>query len=59
MPREETEAYAKEKQILHFLTKRADWLKSEYINGGDYEHLSAREKEVRYIIEKISRNQLD
>jgi len=43
--------------ILDFvsrLQKRADWLKSEYLNGGNYEHLKAREDECRYIADLLT-----
>lgn len=41
--------------IVEETLKRADWLRSEYQNGGNYEHLSAREKECRYLAEKIGK----
>lgn len=43
-------------ELLDFqneLAKRAEWLKREYLNGGNYEHLKAREDECRYILEKL------
>lgn len=39
--------------LLKRLRKRADWLQSEYLAGGNFEHLSAREQECRYIIELL------
>lgn len=38
-----------------WLSKRAEWLRSEYLNGGNYEHLKAREDECRYIAEKVAK----
>lgn len=38
-----------------WLTERADWLRSEYLNGGNFEHLKAREDECRYIAEKVAK----
>jgi len=39
--------------IIDMLEKRADWLRSEWKNGGSYEHLSVREQECRYIVKKL------
>ena len=39
--------------IATALRKRADWLRSEYLNGGDFEHLHVREQECRYIAAQI------
>lgn len=33
--------------------KRAEWLHSEWVNGGNFEHLKAREDECRYLAEKV------
>lgn len=38
-----------------WLAERADWLRREYLNGGNYEHLKAREDECRYIAEKVAK----
>ncbi len=32
------------------LSDRADWLRSEYLKGGDYQILKAKEEECRYIL---------
>ncbi len=46
--RSEQERLAKE------FTDRAEWLRSEYLNGGNFEHLNAREQECRYLAQKLS-----
>lgn len=43
------------KEIIAELRERAEWLRREYLNGGNYEHLSAREAECRYIITKLEK----
>jgi hypothetical protein len=39
--------------IADEFVKRADWLRSEWMNGGNFEHLKAREDECRYLAEKV------
>jgi hypothetical protein len=39
--------------IADEFAKRADWLRSEYLNGGAFEHLKAREDECRYLAERV------
>ena len=36
-------------QLSSKLKDRAQWLRKEYLNGGSYEHLAAREQECTYI----------
>lgn len=38
-------------QFVEKLQERAEWLRYEIRGGGNYEHLSAREQECRYITE--------
>lgn len=35
--------------ISEALLKRADWLREEWLKGGDRNHLSAREDECRWL----------
>jgi hypothetical protein len=42
-------------RIVRGLRERADWLRSEYLNGGDFKHLKAREDECRYIAEQVEK----
>lgn len=46
------------KRIVERLNKRADWLRKEYLNGGCFEHLHAREQECRAIAEMITEGRL-
>lgn len=46
------------KEMVDKLRKRADWLRSEYLNGGNFEHLHAREQECRAIAEMIEEQKL-
>ena len=39
--------------VVEMLEARAEWLDREMRNGGNYEHLSARWKECKYIADKI------
>lgn len=39
--------------IADEFVKRAEWLRSEWMNGGNFEHLKAREDECRYLAEKV------
>jgi hypothetical protein len=41
-------------RIVEGLKKRADWLRKEYLNGGDFQHLHTREQECRAIAEMIT-----
>jgi len=44
-------------ELLDFrdgLLARAEWLKSEYLKGGDFAHLSARETECAHIAAKLT-----
>jgi hypothetical protein len=42
-------------ELLKRLRERADWLRYEYLHGGNFEHLSAREAECRYVIELLEK----
>jgi hypothetical protein len=44
--------------LISALRKRADWLRTEYINGGDREHLQAREVECRHLASRIEEGRL-
>jgi hypothetical protein len=39
--------------LIDQLRARADWLRSEYLDGGNKEHLSAREEECRWLADII------
>lgn len=41
-------------EAVRELNERADWLKSEYLKGGNYEILKAREDECRYLTKKFA-----
>ncbi|MDA8119196.1 MAG: hypothetical protein M0Z85_03910 [Gammaproteobacteria bacterium] len=45
-------------RIAAALRKRADWLRSEYLDGGNFEHLHAREQECRYLAAKIEEKRI-
>ena len=45
-------------RVATALRKRADWLRSEYLNGGNFEHLNAREQECRAIATMIEERRL-
>jgi hypothetical protein len=36
------------------LCDRAEWLRKEYLAGGDFEHLHTREMESRYVAERLA-----
>lgn len=38
---------------LQWLDARAKWLRKEYLNGGNFEHLSAREAECLLAAERL------
>ncbi len=42
---------------IESLTNRADWLRSEYRNGGDYDRLKAREEECRYLYDRLQKTE--
>ena len=44
-----------EARLIAELNARADWLRSEYLHGGDFEHLRAREEECRYIVTQLQK----
>lgn len=46
------------REMVEKLRKRADWLRKEYLNGGDFPHLSAREQECLYIASLIEDERL-
>lgn len=37
-----------------WMTERAEWLKKERVNGGDWEYLLRKEEETRYCLEKFN-----
>lgn len=40
-------------EFLQWMRKRAMWIRREYLNGGNFEHLRAREEECLYIIKEL------
>lgn len=44
-------------RAMSFLTERADWLRKEYLNGGNFEYLRAKEEDCRYAAQVISEMQ--
>jgi hypothetical protein len=51
---EEIEKLRAERSLIaDEFVKRAEWLRSEYLNGGSFEHLQAREVECRYLAERV------
>lgn len=46
--------FALQKQrAVNYLNERADWLRREYLNGGDFSYLRLKEEECRYIAKVI------
>lgn len=41
-------------RAIDYLTERADWLRREYLNGGNFEYLRAKEEDCRYTAKVIS-----
>ena len=39
---------------IDWIVKRGEWLDKEARNGGDFEHLDDRSKELAYILEMFS-----
>ena len=52
---EQAKGSGAEARLIAELNARADWLRSEYLHGGDFEHLRAREEECRYIVTQLQK----
>lgn len=44
-------------RAVDYLNERADWLRREYLNGGNFEYLRAKEEDCRYTAKTISEMQ--